>query len=196
MNKLSFVLALVFFSCSVSELPEEDLKAYILNEENGLHKVVTKGDITIEASYWPTSLVWKNELKEAEDADTKNRLMEQYDSLNYFLLHFSRNGDEIENNFVSNRDYFSSVINYLSFQISRDIFQVNGRDTTMALDVIYSRTFGLTSGTAVIAVFPGDLTTSMNDVTICFNDTMLDMGASKFEFKSSDIRKTPTLIIN
>jgi hypothetical protein len=192
---LLFVMVSVV-SCSVKQLPEQDLKSYILNEENGLYKRTVKGDVTIEVFYRPAELVWKSDLQDAKDEGALKELRKNYDTLNYFMMHFSRKGQEIENSFVSNPSYFTEVINYLSFEMSKDVFQINGLDTVRALDVVYTRTFGGSAGTSVMAVFNGNLKERSENIKICFNDTKLGIGAAEFEFKSSDIKNTPTLILN
>lgn len=183
-------------SCSERELSEQELKAYILNEKNGLHQQRIKNEVTIDVVYKPSELVWKNELTEIVDAKAREELRMNFDSLNYFVLTFSRKGREIENVFVSNPAQFSSVINYLSFEMSKDVYQICESDTTHALDVIYTRTFGVSTGTSVMAVFKGNLKEQDSDVKIGFNDNMLGIGAVEFDFKSSDIKNIPPLILN
>lgn len=191
-----FLTSLGMLSCSERELSEQELKAYILNEKNGLHQQRIKNEVTIDVVYKPSELVWKNELTEIVDAKAREELRMNFDSLNYFVLTFSRKGREIENVFVSNPAQFSSVINYLSFEMSKDVYQICESDTTHALDVIYTRTFGVSTGTSVMAVFKGNLKEQDSDVKIGFNDNMLGIGAVEFDFKSSDIKNIPPLILN
>lgn len=188
---------IAMLSCSGKKIAsDQELKAYILDEENGLHKTISKGEVEIELSYRPAELVWANELKEIKNEDSWNELRHSYDSLNYFILHFSRKGQEIESAFVSDPARFTEIISYLSFDMRSDLFMVQEGDTTHALDIMYTRTFGGSSGTSVMAIFGGDLRKKNNDVKICFNDTMLGLGSTQFEFKITDIKNTPTLAFN
>jgi hypothetical protein len=183
-------------SCSVKEVSEQELKAYILDQGNGLYKSFSKDEITLEVSYRPAALVWRNELKEIRDEKAQNELRKSFDSLNYFILRFSKRGGEIENSFISNPARFNEIINYLAFGIRQRLFQVQGSDTTLALDVINARTFGSSTGTTVMAVFNGNLKEKNENVKLCFNDILLGIGSTEFEFRISDIKNTPTLILN
>ncbi|MBA4056947.1 MAG: hypothetical protein C0490_19690, partial [Marivirga sp.] len=119
-----------------------------------------------------------------------------YDSLNYFILHFSRNGKEIESAFVSDPANFKKIIDYLSFDLRNNIFLIRGSDTTQALDVVYARTFGGSEGTSVLAVFSENLKETGSTIKVCLDDTMLGLGLTEFEFDVNDIKNTPNLMFN
>jgi len=164
--------------------------------DNGLHKSLSKGNLTIEVSYRPADLVWRNELRKAVDEMVQDQLRKDYDSLNYFILRFSKNGEEIESAFVGSPTKFEEVTNYLAFGMQQHLIQVNGEDSSRVLDVIHTRTFGTSHGSSVMAIFNGNLKHKDNSVKLYLNDAVLGIGTAEFEFKISDIKNTPPLTLN
>ncbi|HEY8936107.1 MAG TPA: hypothetical protein VIM65_12835 [Cyclobacteriaceae bacterium] len=183
-------------ACSGKRVSEQELKSYILNDENGLHKNRKINDIDIDVFYRPAELVWIKDLEEISDPVKREAQQEAIDTLSYFMFHFSRNGKEIENAYVSNSSEFTSVINYLSFDIANDIHIISGSDTTDALDVMYARTFGGMGSTGVMAIFNKDVRKNNKNIKVYFDDSVFGTGNSEFDFLIDDIKKTPTLTIN
>ncbi len=194
LHRAIFILSLYLLAtaCSPNKIVSEaDLKQYITDEEHGLHKQVTKNDTEIEVFYRPAEMVWKNDLE--SDPEKKRQQLRQIDSLSYFIFHFSRKGKEIENGYVSNPDQFKAVVDYLSFEIYNDLFLLQGKDTVWATDAVYTRTFGSSRGTSVMAVFKANLKNSNGEIKLCFDDKTLGIGLTEFEFDIRDIKNTPTL---
>ncbi len=187
-------MCIFFSSCGNRRVSTaEELKAYIVSDENGLHKKELKNDLTIDVFYRPTELVWASDLAEIQDAKEKAKQKQSYDSLSYFMLHFSRKGKELENAYVSDPAKFKAVVEYLSFEISNDLFILHEGDTLHALDAVYSRTFGIAEGTAVMVVFRENLSQYSGSLKLCFDDTLLGTGLTEFAFNTSDIKNIPTL---
>jgi hypothetical protein len=198
MRKVAIGLLLIMLaSCAKKNATLQELKAYVADKENGLAKAISKDDVTIEVTYRPTDLVWARELLKAKDKKVQDEFRENYDSLIYFVISFSRNGSEIENRYTSDPSKFTKVINHLSYDIDRDLSIVLGKDTTQAMDVVFSRTFGGANATSLMAIFSGtDLANESRDITVLFNDTMFGLGSNQFEFKINDIKNTPSLMLN
>jgi len=191
------MVVLAFASCSKNQMNEEDLREYIENEENGLHQVVLRNDITIEAFYKPSEMVWKNDIRNIVDPTQRDEYLRACDSLTYFSVHFSRKGKEIENAYVSDPILFNNIINYLSFEISNDFYLIAGKDTIPAIDAVYARTFGAATSTNVMVTFDVNIKNEVDGpVKLRFNDKMFNTGLSDFDFQSTDIKKTPSLILN
>lgn len=186
----------VLGACSPSTLDEKGLKKYILNEDNGLHQKLTKGENRLEVLYRPAELVWADEIRSAASPEERKRILQQVDSMNYFIIRFSNNGGEIESQFVSDDDKFSEVTNYLSFEMVNDLSAIVAGDTIRALDVIHTRTFGSTNGTNVMAVFQTDFRNLHEDFVLVLNDRVLGTGVSSFNFKKKDLLKIPDLNLN
>lgn len=189
-------IATCLLSCSPAALREGELKKYILDESNGVHQMRSRGETNVEVLYKPSALAWAEELEFDRGEGEHNPMVERRDSLSYFMIRFSSGGNEIENQFISDKDKFSAVVNYLSFELARDVSLVTKGDTIEALDVIYARTFGSSGGTDVMAIFDGDVQKKNEDVTLVLNDRVLGTGLSLFTFEKSDLSKIPDLTLN
>ncbi|MEO7988564.1 MAG: hypothetical protein ABI663_03425 [Chryseolinea sp.] len=196
MNRLIFLFLMcsLISSCGNRKIGTAgELKAYIANDENGLHKMELKNDLTIEAFYRPTELVWARDLADIHDVQERAKQKQVYDSLSYFMLHFSRKGKELENAYVSDPTKFKAVVDYLSFNISNDLFILHDADTLHALDAVYTRTFGISEGTAVMVVFKENVSRYSGSLKLCFDDAEFGTGLTEFSFNTRDIKNIPTL---
>lgn len=182
-------------SCSTKEMSVAELNRYILEEKNGLIKKISKNGVELEVLFRPSRLVAAQQLTGITDVTERHKIKSEFDTLNYFVLHLSRKGAEIENSFVSTPSQFTELIDYLSFGVSRDIYLVIGRDTVRALDAVYARTFGSADATSVIVVFGGGALKKNGDPIFCFDDSVVGTGLTKFPFKKDDLEEVPTLII-
>jgi hypothetical protein len=77
-------LAIVMLSCHKS-MTEPELKAYLVNDDNGLRKHIDQHGVKASLTYFPTALVAR-EMEEAKGLD----------SIDYFLLEFGNVGREFE----------------------------------------------------------------------------------------------------
>lgn len=195
---LIITMMIGLLACGSAEMKEDDLKNYIANDEHGLHKEIEKNGITIEAFYKPSQMVWNSDISGEADHAKRELMIKACDTLTYFSLHFSRNGKEIENAYVSEPEVFERIVNYLSFDILNDLYLINGNDTVPAVDAVYARTFGAGTSTLVTAVFDVNIKEDAKgeNVKLFLDDQMLETGLDEFAFQTSDIKKTPTLIFN
>lgn len=175
---------------------EAELKSYILDPENGLIVAKSKNDAAIEVLYRPSVLVSALQIDGVTDKEERSKTIKQFDSLTYFVVRLSRNGQEIENAFVSDPEKFTKVISYLSSTVAGNIYLTTPNDTIYALDAVYTRMFGAATATSVMAVFDTDVKDLEGTVNLHFDDTELGLGLNEFEFDANDIKKTPTLNLN
>jgi hypothetical protein len=189
---LSFLL-LIFWSCQKRIVDESELKTFLMDPENGLIKKSENKDITIEVIYRPSELLSCQQIKGEEDADERKSIIDNFDSLTYFIVRLSRNGEEIENEYAGDSEQFTAMVNHLSSTIGNDFYLVNKQDTIKTLDVSYTRMFGSGSGTSVLTVFDTKLEDENGEVVLCFNDSYFGLGMNQFEFSLKDIKNTPTL---
>jgi hypothetical protein len=175
---------------------EAELKSYILNPENGLIVTRNKNDVAIDVLYRPSVLVSALQIDGITDKEQRNKTIKQFDSLTYFIIRLSRNGQEIENAFVSDPEKFSKVISYLSSAVAGNIYLTTPNDTLRALDAVYTRMFGAATATSVMVVFDTNAKDLEGTVNLHFDDTELGLGLNEFEFDADNIKKTPTLNLN
>lgn len=175
---------------------EQELREYIIDPEKGLRKQKQKNGIDMEVIYRPAELIIAQQLSGIADSEERRRVTKSFDTLSYFVIKLSRDGEEVESRYVNDTDKFVRVINYLSSEVARNIYLINSGDTIPAIDGVYSRMFGVSTATSVMVVFDSDLRSRQGMVRFCLDDTELGLGASDFDFALSDIKKAPTLNLN
>lgn len=189
--------ALTILACTEKRMvSEQELKDYIIDPSNGLRKQTSKNGIDIEVLYRPTELVLARQLDGLADPRERLKELNNFKDLSYFLIHLSRDGQEIENAYASDPDKFVNVISHLSSKMSQNIYLVHDVDTIPALDAVYTRMFGSATATSVMAVFNSDLKGKSGVLKFLLEDTELGLGQNKFEFDLSDIKAAPTLNMN
>jgi hypothetical protein len=193
---LFFLVLLWFSACKPKTISLDDLKKYPMDADNGLIQKIEKGDIVLEMYYKPKELIIAQQLTGVVDAEERNKITHQFDSLDYFVLRLSRKGNEIENSFAGDQQQFTEVVNYLSYEIAQNFSLTCGADTLAVLDAVYARTFGSATATSVMAVFQSNLTHRGEDAKVYFNDKRFGTGLSEFVFESDKIQSIPTLKYN
>ena len=187
------LMLLLTWACAPETISLDELKKYPMNPEHGLIQKVEKGNTVLEMYYKPKELIIAQELSAHPTDEERKSLARTYDSLDYFVLRLSRNGQEIENGYASDPAQFTDVLSYLSYYIGPDIYMIQQQDTVPILDAVYARTFGATDATNVMAVFKSKLTSHSGPTTIYFNDTRFGTGLNEFVFDSDRIKSIPTL---
>jgi hypothetical protein len=190
---LSCFVALIF-SCSNSTLTEAELKAYVLNEENGLVKKSSRGDFQAEAYHRPNDLVIAQMAYDKSlTKDTLDSLRTAYSDFSYFVLHMSKNNREVESYFAYNPILYNEIVNYLNGEIDQDMMLLHKSDTIKALQTIYSPALGSSNYTSVMAVFGTGIKQLPPTIELVWNDTQLNTGVHRFLFNKSDLKNTPQL---
>jgi hypothetical protein len=196
-NILTLIVLVAMVSCNGrAVVSEEELKAYIVDPENGLIKTTSKGDVNINVIYRPSELVVAQQIDGVTDKAEIQRAHVDFDGLTYFVLKMDRNGQEIENKLVSDPERFGQVISHLSSRIASDIYVIGDKDTVYAVDAIYTRMFGSAAATSVMVVFDKSIKQNEGPLTFHLDDETLGLGHLNFKFLSSDIKKAPTLNLN
>jgi hypothetical protein len=184
---------MLFGLCSEkSALPEGDLKAYVMNPENGLVKAIEKNGIRSELIYRPKELLIVQEV----GYDSLGWLQEKakLKGNEYFTLRFSKDGDEIENSYISQPEKHASVINYLNGQIAEDIHIVIGDKKINIETAIFAPSFGSSNFSSIMIMTRCNLLESKTgSFLVVFDDTKLGLGRCEFRFDFRDIANVPKL---
>jgi hypothetical protein len=197
LNFYLLMLILILTSCNTQSVSHQSLMTYVNDESNGLLKIIEHSDSKVKLCYTPHDLILAQEVKgsdytESQIDSIRNKLAE----LDYFKLSLSQNGEDIINQYASNPTIFNKAVEYLSYNISKDLKLIHNHDTLNVLDVMYSSGFGLNKSSEVLMVFESSLSKKQGDVQILFNDEFFRTGLNQFEFKIDAIKSVPTLAIN
>jgi len=178
-------------SCKNEVSSIKDLQLYIHNSENGLHKVKSRKDLKLEAFYRPRALVLEQQLQGVSDENESARIKQMVDSLDYFVLHISRNDHELERDYASNPANQYEVQQYLSREIARDLAIISNDEIFRPIDIAYIPMFGASSATSVLVIFGGNVSERSGNLKFCFHDTRFGTGMHEFVFDTDDIRIYP-----
>lgn len=188
---LSISSVMLLTACDVHHaVSSDELKAYALNAENGLIKSITDSDVAMELVYRPKDLVLEQEAD--GDLERWKEAAQKLDSLDYFVLRLSRNGEEIENTYAGNPDKFSQVISYLSASIAENIY-LQKEKKYYPESAILIRSYGMAGATSVLVVFKTCLYQQEGSFSVVFDDPLFGTGQNEFPFRCIDIKKTPRL---
>lgn len=177
-----------------SMLGEDALKQWIMNPKHGVLAEDTQQSVVTTVQYRPVDLVISQELRgmNYQAADVE-RLRQNYDSLDFFVMKISKRGQEIENSFAPDPATFAQVISYLNGDIANDIQLKVGDKPVAPEQVAYVRTFGASTASSLMVVFNSAILKQDEDVVFTWEDTKMHTGIHRFEFALKDIKHIPTL---
>lgn len=197
MKSLSVLAIISFFfsSCGSRLVSENELKKYVLDESNGVRKVVHSGEMKVDAILRPSDLLVLQELRgNAKDTTALHRLQKKYAGQYYFILNISRDGREVVTPGQLSYDHFSDVLQNISFRMGEYVNMTTSKqDTIPLMDFMFNRTFGMGSGSEVLLVFDKKKITDAGWLQINLSELGLGLGLQNFRFRRSDLEEVPHL---
>lgn len=172
----------------------QELTGFVLDEENGLYKKRESNGVLIELQIHPNDLIVSQEIEGMNYRPSQvDSIRKKLDSIIYFKLSLSRNGQEAINLFADDEPRFKRGIDYLSGGINEDLKLVQNNDTTDVQGTMYMRSYGMSKASKLLVAFKRDK--SNEAVTFLYNDSFFNTGLNKFDFRVSDLKNIPTLIL-
>lgn len=193
-----FVVFLCFLliSCGPNTVStDEELQAYILDEDNGLVKKWNDGDLNVDIILRPSeSLVAQEIGKGRPDTTTVSRLRKKYSKNLYFMMSVSK-GDAEALHSLDGFGEYSEVLQVLSFRMNEFVrLTTSENDTIPVADFLLNRTYGLTRSTDILFVFSNEKIKDDRWIQFEFNEFGLKTGIQKFRFNTADIYAAPTIL--
>lgn len=188
------VLTLIMVTCSTERTPlsESELMAYVMNPGNGTIVSQERDGITFDMIYRPKDMVIASQVD--DDPDRWKEEERRLDSLDYFVLRISRDGEEIQNSFAGNEAKFNSAISWLGGRIANDLYLVTDRKEHIPPDqTVFVPSFGMAKATSVLIVFRSALSQRKGKHSIVLRDSEFGTGMYEFSFDSENIRSIPRL---
>lgn len=107
-----------------------------------------------------------------------------------FVLSLTENNQEIENQYIANAPLYTRVLQYLNYDIARDVYlRLPGRsDSVAAIAASYPRQYGATGRSSVLLTFPVTAKQLRRGCFITFKGEKLAVGTHRFAFTVSDIK--------
>ncbi|MCL9806909.1 hypothetical protein NAT51_15340 [Flavobacterium amniphilum] len=194
MKKIKFVISLFFivlllFSCK-NGLPDngEDLISYVNDPDNGYRQAKTVNGIQVDLTYRPAELMVSQEqtLLKNNSQEVKDSLKNKYKDYYYFLLTYTKDGNEILSTVPRTREEFNTIQNNLSFNMHKLVCLTNRKDTLQFLDFNSPRTYGMSKSTNVLLVFKKDHSKSKgNTFKVNVQDIGVGTGDLSFTYPSN-----------
>lgn len=177
-------------------LPIDDFVSFVKNEENDLVKEKQVSDIKFRMSFMPKECLAYLELK--SDTENVNKLKEtikHYEGMSYFNLRLeleSGEGELLKHNLSSAMQYEARV-RYLSFEIQKDIFLIQGNDTISPGMYHFERIYEVAPYATIMLAFDDAKFKKDQDFTIVYNDKLFNKGLIKYYYKQNQLIDLPKI---
>lgn len=182
-------------SCTKTFDTQDEMHAYIQDEDNGYHYKKTVMGVDYVLQYRPTDLLVKQELGDQSDALQVEKLRKKYGKYLYFNLSMSKNNQELLNGLAHDKAKFGQMVNDLAFGMEEKVHLYTPEKDTLAMtDFIYPRMYGMSDATTIMIVYPREATfLNKHYLNFVIEDLGLETGDVKFKLNTQALQKEPQL---
>lgn len=193
---ISFVTFLSVTGCNFnSTLDESSYIKWVENEDNGLRKEKTIGDIEYILQYKPYSYIALYELKNTiTTSDAVNKRIEELSGMSYFNLRMkhTKGGDIVKYNTTTPEEFFARS-SYFSFDMQYDIFMVANNDTLPCALFHEVKNYGIAPFVDFVIGFEDNSEETIYDKELIIQDRVFDNGLIKFQLTANSLKDIPSL---
>lgn len=184
---------MLVLACTPDYVTSGELTAYLLEEDNGVHKSVEINGVKVEVTHRPTDLWVSQELGDtAADPVRVNELRKKYDPYLYFVVSLSSNGREALH--AVGRAQYGDLVQTMSFRMREYVtMTTNEQDTIPVGDFILNRTYGMSNTTDLLFVFSKEKMNGSEWVQFNLNEFGLGVGHQRFRFRTEDLAIVPKI---
>lgn len=192
------LLLLVGVACRPQYLDKEALRAYLLDESNGLSSEVKVGAINAKVTYRPTELLALQSVgQKAVNKEEMRRHQQRFDEYVYFILSLEAMGKDALYGTSQNQQDFSNKLQTLSFRMGNYVQLTTALgDTIPVADYIYQRNFGMEGSSSLMFAFNREKALEQPWVSFDLEEFGLGIGNRRFRFETKDILNAPKLKID
>jgi hypothetical protein len=177
-------------------LPLDRFAAWVIDKENHLAKEKTISEINFQLSYAPKECLAYLELKDEEYTKEKfAETVQHYNGMTYFNLTIGLNegeGELLKYKLRSPQQY-NDRVNYLSFQMQKDIYLIQGKDTLYPGLYNFERIFSIAPHITVMLAFDNAKFRAGEEFTVVYNDKLFDKGFIKYNYASKQLIDLPNI---
>jgi hypothetical protein len=176
----------------------KDYLAYVNNPKNGLCTSKEIGEVIYTLQYKP--LEYLIILEKQKDSISKNELegrMDELKDMKYFTLKIEakNNKEELLKYKLSSDEEYYERIRYFSFDMQKDIYLKNSKDSIPCSLFHFERTYGVVPyANFVLGFLNQSKSNSDGDQYFTFYDQVFDGGKINIKILKSDIQRIPKLI--
>jgi len=204
MNKKIIVwyLFALAVACNKTGVAPATYMKYVESKKNGLLIEDQINGYSLTLQFKPTDYVSLIELK---NIDEGNRISEvEFDSLKkifgsavYFTLTIQNlnGGEDLIKSLTKDSSEAQHIFNYLNFEMQNDLHLVYGDDTLKCLLFHYEHNYGLSPYNKFLIGFEKKYTAIDHDLTIIYDDRILNGGRHRFCIEKEKIVAIPLIKI-
>lgn len=179
-----------------TELPLEQLVQWVSKEENDLSKIKEISEMSYHLSYMPKECMAYMELKnKAYSEDELQKVLSYYNEMTYFnfRIELKKGQGELLKYELKSPQQYTERISYVSFEMQKDIYLVQGKDTLLPGLYHFERTFDVAPFTTVMLAFDNKKFNPNDEFTVVYNDRLFNKGFIKYNYKPKQLIDLPNL---
>ncbi len=179
-----------------TSMPLDKFAEFIADKENELTKNKEISDINFQLSYMPKEYLAYLELKNEDyNKEQFDEAVTHYKNMSYFnlRLHLVKGqGELLKYNLVSPQQY-EARIKYMSFEMQKDVFLVQGNDTLYPGLFHFERIFEVAPYATVMLAFDNEKFKPEQEFTVVYNDKLFNKGYIKYNYKNNQLIDLPNI---
>lgn len=179
-----------------TKLPLEQFVKWVGKEDNDLSKTKEISEMAYHLSYMPKECMAYMELKnKTYSEDELQKILSYYNEMTYFnfRIEFKKGQGELLKYNLKSPQQYTERINYVSFEMQKDFYLVQGKDTLLPGLYHFERTFDVAPFTTVMLAFDNKKFNPSDEFTIVYNDKLFNKGFIKYNYKPKQLIDLPNL---
>ncbi len=195
-NDLEKSMQHVSLSNTQKELPIEQFVKWVGDKENDLSKIKEISEMNYHLSYMPKECLTYMELKNTEFTKEQfDETKKHYEGMTYFNFRIELKGGqgELLKYNLSSPQQYNARINYMAFEMQKDIFLVQGKDTLPPGLFHFERIYEVAPFATVMLAFDNKKFDPNNEFTVVYNDRLFNKGYIKYNYKQKQLIDLPNL---
>lgn len=177
-------------------LPLEQFVKWATDKENKLVRDKKISEINYQLAYLPMESMAYIELKNQDITKEKfEETKKHYEDMSYFKFRIELiggSGELLKYNLGSAQQY-NDRISYMSFQMQKDVFLVQGQDTLSPGLFEFERIFEIAPYATVMFAFDKKKFKPENGFTIVYNDRLFKKGYIKYNYRPKQLIDLPNI---
>ncbi len=190
------VLAAGELNYADKEMPLPEFVTWVADKENELVKTKEIKDIIFNTAYMPGEVMAYMELKNKEYSQSQfKEISEHYSAMSYFnfRIELKEGSGEVLKYNLSSAGQYNERLNYMAFNMQKDIYLVQNSDTLYPGLFHYERIFEVAPYATAMLAFDNEKFKKDEEFTIVYNDRLFNKGLIKFNYRPKQLIDLPNI---
>ena len=178
------------------KLTVQEFISWCSDKNNKLNKSKDIADIQFGLSYMPAESMAVLELRTEEyDYPKFIEACNHYADMTYFnfKIEVINGSGELLKYKLESPSQYEGRVKYISFEMQKDIYLVQGKDTLLPGLFQFERIFEVAPYSTVMFSFDNKKFNRNNEFTIVYNDKLFEKGFVKFNYKNKQLINVPNI---